>query len=139
MTSRITEDIPRERPTIVGLYFFKGKTEIFYPIYNLQIHPGSSYKYLFLKNWFPFASKFLVPLILNESILYGHFLLKPREGIIPLMKMAFTIERCTCKLKPYLVTELFIRAIMTLKISILPSTVGKCSFILNNSLNHFVP
>lgn len=53
--------------------------------------------------------------------------------------MAFTIERCTCKLKPYLVTDLFIRAIMTLKISILPSTVGKCSFILNNSLNHFVP
>lgn len=77
---------------------------MFYPIYNLKIHPGSFYKYLFLRNWFSFASKFPVQLILNESILYRHFL--PREGIIPLMKMAFTTEGHQSKLKPYPITDL---------------------------------
>lgn len=54
--------------------------------------------------------------------------------------MAFTTEGHQSKLKPCPITDLFIRAIMPLKISILPSTVEKCWLILNdNSLNHFVP
>lgn len=103
---------------------------MFYRIYNLKIHPGSFYRYLFLRNWFSFASKFPVPLILNESILYRHFF--PREGIIPLMKMAFPTEGPQSKLKPYPITDLFIGAIMPLKISILPSTREKCWLILND-------
>lgn len=54
--------------------------------------------------------------------------------------MALKIQGNISKLKPYPITDPFIRAIMRLGISVQLSTGGKCILILNdNSSNHFVP
>lgn len=134
------QDSPSKRPTTVGLYYFKRKTEMSYPVHILKTHLRSFYKYLFFRNLFSFTSKSF-PLMLNESILCRHSLVKSREGIIiALMKMALTIQGHESKLKPHPITDPFIRAIMRFGISMELSTGGKCILILNdNNSNHFVP
>lgn len=76
-----------------------------YPVSILKTHLGSFYKYVFLRNLFSVASKFPVPLISNESILYRQFLLMPRKKIIPLKNMALTIEVHRSKLKSHPITD----------------------------------